>query len=165
MYNNLLLKYQNKAFTVSLEAATESVIKYKAFCTIFTEKHLCWSLLLIFLFWRTSANSCICIIVIHMQVLGSWLDSWTKMKWELNEFIRFNKDILAPPTYVLQSTCCQSTLEIVFEITWCTFGSRNGLNQFTYPIKCYCCPHIGNSQIDLLCKSIDWFLYEGNTGT
>ena len=33
----------------------------------------------------------------------------------------------------------------------------------TYPIKYQCCPH-RNQAIDLLCKSIDWFLYEGNTG-
>ena len=33
----------------------------------------------------------------------------------------------------------------------------------TYPIKYQCCPH-RNQSIDLLCKSIDWFLYEGNTG-
>ena len=26
-------------------------------------------------------------------------------------------------------------------------------------------PSYGNQSIDLMCKSIDWFLYEGNTGT
>ena len=26
-------------------------------------------------------------------------------------------------------------------------------------------PSYRNQSIDLLCKSIDWFLYEGNTGT
>ena len=26
-------------------------------------------------------------------------------------------------------------------------------------------PSYRNESIDLLCKSIDWFLYEGNTGT
>ena len=34
---------------------------------------------------------------------------------------------------------------------------------FQKAIKCQCCPHIEISQ--LIYKSIDWFLYEGNTGT
>ena len=37
--------------------------------------------------------------------------------------------------------------------------SKTGLTH-----KCQCCPHIETSQ--LICsKSIDWFLYEGNTDT
>ena len=37
------------------------------------------------------------------------------------------------------------------------------LNPLTHEVPVF--PSYRNQQIDLYCKSIDWFLYEGNTGT
>ena len=44
------------------------------------------------------------------------------------------------------------------------FAKKASIQAFKYQ----CCPYIEtsrNQSIDLLCKLIDWFLYEGNTGT
>ena len=56
-------------------------------------------------------------------------------------------------TYAVLYTLCEVTVFYVFSAK---------IQQ--KPIKCQCCSY-RNQSIDLLCKSIDWFLHEGNTGT